>query len=146
MGNWRTVDMRGHMDPAEAADMIEYLDYDSDWSKWEIDAACLLMSKSICGLNQWVDAAGNIDAVGNLAERDFDNDDIEKALNHLVERYPSMDLTLHSGSDWESLDCSATFRVKDGVVIRMEPQVATIREISSGSMQTRLMSILMNRQ
>lgn len=142
MGNWRTVDMRGHMNPAEAADMIEYLTYEGNWPKWETDADCLLMGKSICGLNQWVDTAGKIDAVGNLAERDFDNDDIEDALNHLVERYPSLDLTLHSGSDWESLTCSATFRVKDGVVARMEPQVATIREITSESMRKRLMSML----
>lgn len=142
MGNWRTVDMRGHMDAAEAQDMIEYLSYEDDWSKWETDAACLLMGKSICGLDQWVEYDGTIDAVGNLAERDFGNDDIEKALVHLVGRYPSLELTLHSGSDWESLTCSATFHVKDGVVTRCEPEVEEIREIGGSMMQARLMSML----
>lgn len=142
MGNWRTVDMRGHMDADEAQDMIEYLSYEDDWSKWADDVACLLMGKSMCGLNRWVDMNGNIDAVGNLAERDFDNDDIEKALAHLAERYPSLELTLHSGSDWESLSCSATFRVKDGKVARCDPEVETIRVISPALMQERIMSML----
>lgn len=142
MGNWRTVDILGRMDPVEAADMVEYLTYENDWSKWDSPAACLLMGKSICGLNQWVRNDGVIDVVGNLAERDFDNDDIEDALKYLANKYPSMELTLHSGSDWESLACSATFKVKNGTVTRCEPEIAEIRDIDPGVMRARTLSIL----
>lgn len=52
MGNWRTVDMRGRMNPVAAKEMIEELTYGDDWSKWATDAACLMMNHSLCGLNQ----------------------------------------------------------------------------------------------
>lgn len=142
MGNWRTVDIRGRMNPVEAGEMIEELTYGDDWLKCDTDAECLLMGRSMCGLNQWVNNDGTIDTVGNLAERDFDNDDIEKALAFLASKYPTMELTLHSGSDWESTVCSATFHVKDGKVERCEPEVANIREISDDVMQARLMDML----
>ena len=148
MGNWRTVDLRGHMDAAEACDMIAELTYSvfrDHYSKWDTDVACLLMGNSLCGLNQWAGRDGDIDAVGNLAERDFDNDDIEKALVYLAKKYPSLDLTLHSGSDWESLECSATFVVTNGEVKRLAPQVGTIREISADYMQGNLMRMLYGR-
>lgn len=142
MGNWRTVDMRGRMNPVAAKEMIEELTYGDDWSKWATDAACLMMNHSLCGLNQWVNNDGTIDTVGNLAERDFDNDDIEKALTFLAFKYPSLEMTLHSGSDWESTVCSATFHVKDGKVQRCEPEVENIREISDEVMQSRLLGAL----
>lgn len=142
MGNWRTVDIRGHMNPVAAKEMIEELTYDDDWSKWDTDAACLMMNRSLCGLNQWVNDDGTIDVVGNLAERDFDNDDIEKALVFLAFKYPSLELTLHSGSDWESKVCSATFHVKNGKVERCTPEVANIREISDDLMLSRLIGAL----
>ena len=139
MGNWRTVDIKGYMDKIEASELRKEL---SEKTEWDSPAACLRMSKSLCGLNQWVDEDGIIDSVGNLAERDYDNDDIERALTYIVEKYPSLELTLHSGSDWESLVCSATFHVKDGIVKRSEPKVDTIREINKGLIGARLYAML----
>lgn len=126
MGNWRTVNMTGSMSAEEAADCRKILD---GWEGFETPAACFSMFKSICGINWWVKENGTIEAYGNLAERDFDNDDIETGLKFLAEKYPSMELTLHSGSDWESLTCSATFVVKNGEVQRLAPQVEELKPI-----------------
>ena len=142
MGNWRTVNITGSMDPREAKDMIDFLTYGDNWSKWDTDAAPLLINESLCGLNQWVSDNGTIDAIGNLAERDFDNGDIEKALIYLAQKYPSMKLTLHSGSNWEELQCTATFHVEGGVVRRCEPEVEMIHAIPEGQGMMRLMKIL----
>jgi len=140
MGNWRTVDMKGRMNKAEACELCRELSGDI---RWESPAACLSMGNSLCGLNKWVDEYGIIDAVGNLAERDYDNDDIEKALTYIAEKYQSLELVLHSGSDWESLACSATFRVNNGAVERGEPEVDMIREISQNLVAERLIKHLL---
>ena len=124
MGNWRTVDMQGHIAREDVDDIRSFLSKDSKCG----DAWCFTMGQSLCGLNQWVNNDGSIDVSANLYEREFDNDDIESALQILAVRYPSLDLTLHSGSDYESTVCSATFHVKDGVVTRCAPEVETIRD------------------
>lgn len=126
MGNWRTVNIKGKIDKKDVGDIVGFL---SDDAGWYSPAACLTMGLSLCGLNTWVGVDGVIDASGNLAERDFDNDDIERALVFLAEKYPSLELTLHSGSDWESLECSATFIVANGKCTRMEPQIKELQEI-----------------
>ena len=59
MGNWRTVNMTGRMDPDEAKDLIAELSDESNWTP----AECLSMSRSLCGLNQWVTDDGFIDAI-----------------------------------------------------------------------------------
>ena len=124
MGNWRTVDMKGRIAGKDVDDIRAFLSNDRDCG----DAWCFTMGHSLCGLNQWVNNDGSIDVSANLYEREFDNDDIESALQILAVRYPSLDLTLHSGSDYESTVCSATFHVKDGVVTRCAPEVETIRD------------------
>ena len=134
MGNWRTVNITGRMDPDEAKDLIAELSDESSWTP----AECLSMGHSLCGLNQWVTDDGFIDAIGNLAERDFDNDDIEKALVYLADKYHGLQLTLHSGSDWEELECTATFHVSNGRVERCEPEVKTIHGITQEQIMSRL--------
>lgn len=124
MGNWRTVDMTGHIDKNDVEDIRSFLAADSV----DHDVLCLAIDCSMCGLNNWIDDSGDIDVCGNLYERDFDNEDIEKALTVLAKRYKRLTLTLHSGSDWESRVCSATFHVQDGAVIRRAPEVESIRE------------------
>lgn len=142
MGNWRTVDMRGSISKADVQSICDEL---SDQNGWVTPAECLTMGRSICGIDQWVRPDGTIDTSGNLAERDYDNDDIERALTYLAEKYPSLELTLHSGSDWESLECSATFHVKDGVVTRCEPELSTIRGIDPSTMKERLAGFIYGR-
>ena len=126
MGNWRTVDMRGKISQKDAADIRDFLSDDGKCG----DAWCFTIGVRLFGLNDWINDDGSIDVSGNLYERDFDNDDIEKALKVLADRYPSLDLTLHSGSDWENLECSATFHVHHGEVQRCAPEVYTIRPIA----------------
>lgn len=139
MGNWRTVNMTGRMKSDEAKAVIKEL---SSGDIWDSPAACFEMTRSLAGLNQWVKEDGEINAVGNLAERDFDNDDIERGLSYLASVYPSLELTLHSGSNWESLTCSATFRVKDGRVEHCAPEVDTLQEISPDLITGRMMKFL----
>lgn len=131
MGNWRTVNISGQMNPNEARDMISLLSSDMSW---DTPAACFGMSRSLCGLNVWVDKiTGAISKSGNLAERDYENEDIEQGLKFLAEKYPSLELTLHSGSDYESLQCSATFIVSNGVVKKLEPQIKNLIPIQMTS-------------
>lgn len=123
MGNWRTVDIRGKIDENDVRSIRSYLRADS----CNYDVYCFSISKSLCGLNCWIHDDGSINVSANLSERDFDNTDIEIALRILAERYPSLELTLHSGSDYESPLCSATFHVKNGTVQRCDPEVTEIR-------------------
>lgn len=123
MGNWRTVDMVGHIDKSDVEDIRSYLFNDSN------EAWCFTIGEpSLCGLNQWINDDGTIDISANLYERDIDNDDIKHALEVLAGLYPSLSLTLHSGSDYESTICSATFHVHNGTVTMCPPEVEQIRE------------------
>lgn len=147
MGNWRTVNIKGKVNPDEAKRMIEDLTIVYNFGDEECDFeskifCCLSMSNSLCGLNQWVQPNGDIDAIGNLFERDFDNDDIENTLKMLVKLYPSLELTLHSGSDYESLECSATFHAGNGEVNRCEPEVEKIKGLDKIDIRKRFLEIL----
>lgn len=133
MGNWRTVNIKGKVNPDEARQMIKCLT-DIKYG-WENKLYCLAIHQSLCGLNQWVKTNGEIDAIGNLSKRDYDNDDIEIALKELAKRYPSLELTLHSGDDYEGLDCTATFHVSHGKVSRCEPEIEKIEDISVEQMR-----------
>jgi len=127
MGNWRTVNIEGKMNPNEAKEMISLLSKEYAWRGKPY--SCLAITEGLCGIGQWIDNSGNIYARGNLAERDYDNDDIEKALKFLAEKFPSIELVLHSGEDWESLDCSATFHVGNGTVIKCDPEIERLDPI-----------------
>lgn len=142
MGNWRTVNISGFMDANEAKEMRQLLNEDLECENWDCGLSCLRFTHSLCGLGEWVFEEGTIHGIGNLAERDFDNDDIEKELKFLASKYHSINLTLHSGSDYENLTCSATFHVKDGTVQRCEPEVRMIEKIPQSLINARLMVAL----
>lgn len=127
MGNWRTVNIIGKMSPEDAKKAINFLS--SCEAGYGSPCECLCISKSMCGLNKWINEDGTIDACGNLSERDFENEDIETALKFIANKYPSTELILHSGSDWESLICSATFHVRDGVVTMVEPEIEELQPV-----------------
>ena len=123
MGDWRTVNITGHMNPEEAKRMIEELSSESIWytAAWGFH-----IHYSLCGLNQWVKSDGKVFGAGNLAERDCEIEDIKAGLEYLVESYPSLNLILHAGGNYESEECVATFIVRNGVVEQTEPQVDKI--------------------
>ena len=146
MGNWRTVNIIGSVNTNEAKEMRKILSEDIfgddfDWSRPD-PVSCVRFVKSLAGLNEWVKESGDINAIGNLSERDYDNDDIYNALVFLAENFPSLKLTLHSGSDWEDLTCSATFEVKDGVVTKLPPKIERLQEISSDMMMGRMFQFM----
>lgn len=150
MGNWRTVNITGHIGSEEINAARELLSRTAHYDPWirddeneEMDALyCMAFGEGICGLHDWIRPDGKINAVGNLHERDFDNDDIEKALSILAKKFPTLSLTLHSGDDWESLHCTATFHVKDGECKRCPPEIEELNEISSESMMGNLWAAL----
>lgn len=136
MGNWRTVEINGRIDKANAASLRQYL-VDarlarSDDEKWDVFPLCV--GEGFAGLWDWVQPNGKIKAIGNLAERDFDNDDIEKALITIAKRFPTLVLTLHSGDDYESRKCTATFLVDNGKCVRCKPKKKKIRAITMRTM------------
>lgn len=126
MGNWRTVSIKGSMNADEAAEMIKELRSDKTWM---LPAACFHIHQSVCGLGMWINEDGNIDRVGNLAERDFDLEDIEYGLIYLAANYPSLQIMLHAGDDYEDLTCVASFEVKDGSVTRLPHQIEKLPPI-----------------
>lgn len=151
MGNWRTVNISGHIGADEIDAARELLTRAADYDSWMYGDGeneelcslfCLAFGEGLCGLRDWIRPSGTINAVGNLHERDFDNDDIEKALSILAKRFPTLELTLHSGDDWESLHCTATFHVKDGECKRCPPEIEELSEISSESIMENLWATL----
>lgn len=145
MGNWRTVNITGTMTEADAAALREYLGYtyedgDSAWARFGPLSFCR-GKPSLCGINRW--PAAKIDVIGNLAERDYDPDDVVKHLRELIRIAPSMSLVIHCGDDYESLNCIATIRVGEGLVCRMkQPEVQQVKSISDEQATVNLIQAL----
>jgi hypothetical protein len=151
MGNWRTVNISGHIGTDDIDAAREMLKRAANYDPWMYEGGeneelcslhCLAFGNGICGLHDWIRPSGNINAIGNLYERDFDNDDIEKALSVLARKFPTLVLALHSGDDWESLHCTATFHVKDGECKRCPPEIEELSKISSESMINNFLAAL----
>jgi len=126
MGDWMTVTITGHIDPAEAEAAGAYIDICGDYGKFH----CLCYyGPSLCGLGQWIPAeGGQITAVGNLSERNYGTDDIAAVLTKLVELAPSLSLKVHCGGPYESKECTATVTAHEGKVTVGPPEVETVGE------------------
>lgn len=126
MGTWRTVKLKGKIAPKDAPRAIEYLTV----RQWE-SKACndgvyyLQFGESVYGINKWINNDGSIDKTGTLYERDCDNDDLLKELIILAKEFPTLDMVLHSGSIMSD-ECTATFIIKNGFCVRVEPQIPTL--------------------
>lgn len=68
----------------------------------------------LAGLGDWV--SSQVNACGNLAERDYTVADVATVLAELVQLAPSLRLKVHCGDDWESTTCIATITVGGGGV------------------------------
>lgn len=141
MGNWRTVQVDGTCDDAEVPALARALEYSgTDFDNFH----CLAYDRdhpSLCGLQGW--AAPRIHAVGNLAERGYSVDDIEKQLRKIVATVPSLRLKVHCGGEYESKDCIATITVADGQVTRSDPEVKALAEVSTEQIHANLFAALM---
>ena len=141
MGNWRTVTIRGHIDPAEAAELrrsltIDLRDPNADWDAF----GPLTITEGLVGLGDWVSA--DIDTGGNLAERDYDVDDVADHLRKVVTIAPSAELKVHCGDEWESKTCVATITVSGGRVEVGPPEVVEVTGVPEGQAMARLLGIL----
>lgn len=124
MGNWRTVNLRGTLAPADVAAVREYITVPHDYSRFH----CLSATTGLSGLGDW--AAEEIHADGNLAERDYDPDDVAGTLRVIVALAPSLALKVHCGADHEDTTCVATVTVAAGVVSVGEPERASVAGVS----------------
>jgi hypothetical protein len=152
MGNWRTVEIVGRVSPEQAVNMIEWLkEDDADWKNIDWDnyeehpIEYLRMNRSLCGINQWVNEDGTITCQGNLSSKSPSDEDVERELNLLVEKYDTLELKLHLGGDYESDTCVATFTAKDGTVTKGDPEKETVSGASIDDMNSRMFGFLTGR-
>ena len=143
MGNWRTVNMTGTIAEAEIPALREQLSYsynpDAGWDRFG-PLSFSTDSPSLCGLNNWVRPVVN--AVGNLAERDYSPEDVRAELEKLLTIAPSMLLVVHCGGDWESDECVATIRTGEGLAVLLPPEVESVSGPGTAQMQANLMANL----
>ena len=148
MGNWRTVNIVGTMSPQDAQALRAHLGYPGYWKDVDNDPAWqrfgpLSFCKdqpSLCGVNDW--PAESMDRAGNLAERDYDPDDVADTLRELLAVAPSMELKVHCGGEYESLECVATVTVTGGVVTVGPPEVAELKAMSDEQGQLNMLRAL----
>jgi hypothetical protein len=127
-----TVNVVGTMTEDDAAKLRELLDYGDVMSDrfgevFSEPYACLSYSShspGLCGLGAW--PAAEMNACGNLAERDFTVEDVAGGLRALVHHAPSMLLKVHCGGDYESDQCVATILAGEGLVAIRPPQQPSV--------------------
>ena len=138
MGNWRRVHIQGSCDYSE----IQILKSAITYNRNTLEGFHCLVNGGICGLPNW--ASESINAVGNLAERDYDEFDIEEALLEISVKVPSLSVKVHLGNDNESNDCVNTIILNNGSVEIKDPEVSKIPEISESqmAMQQKLIFLL----
>lgn len=127
MGNWRTVYIIGkcRADEVDALRQAVCIDFHKEWDRFH----CLCYSgPSLCGLTNW--PAERINAVGNLAERDYSVEDVAASLRNLIKIAPSLDIKIHCGGDWEAKQCIATVQGAGGKVAILEPEITILPAIS----------------
>ena len=136
MGNWTTVNMIGTCDAKDLPALRDHINIGNDWDKFH----CLCNTGGLCGLGSW--PAENINATGNLAERDYDSEDIAEKLKEIVIEVPSLKLKVHVGGDYESSDCVATVNCVDGKVTIDAAEVKKLSVIPEGQITDNLMAAL----
>lgn len=155
MGNWRTVQIAGHMNPAEVDALrdalqipepptVPYSDTSPEWEVYEraVDAvgpASFTRQGSLFGLNDWV--GPTIDARGNVG-KDVSVEEIFDHLAKLVQVAPSLTVVVDVGGEWESTTCIATITVGDGVVVISDPEVSHVEGAGLGEGMERLVERL----
>ena len=146
MGNWRTVNMEGTMSAAHAAALLRLLNTGPDyrWPGWSEPYACLSFSiahPGLAGLGAW--PAERVSRCGNLAERNYDAEDVANALRALLHHAPTMLLKVHCGADYESEKCIATISVGEGLVVVGPPERETVSPAPDDQMMENFMRNLL---
>lgn len=140
MGNWTTVKMVGTCDAKEVQGLHDAVAFDiNDNDGWD-GFNCLSDSGGMCGLGNW--AGETINATGNLAERNYDANNVARVLVDLVKIAPSLDLKVHVGGDFEDKKCVATVTCKAGEVTTGDPEIESIGELDEDKIMENLMKQL----
>lgn len=137
MGNWRTVNITGTMSERNATVLREYLGYPGYWHRdrhdhpaWQHFGPLSFCRDQpfLAGIGDW--PAPAVNRAGNLAERDYDVEDVAATLRELLPLAGTMLLKVHCGGDWESLECVATISVGEGLVAIGKPEVERLQPMS----------------
>ena len=140
MGNWRTVNIIGTCSDQDLPALQKAVDVGKDWEKFH----CLCYTgPSLAGLGMW--AKTQINADGNLAERDFEVEDVASQLEKLVVIAPSLTIKVHCGDEWESPVCIATITVANGTVTVGAPEVERVDGLPEEQIELNLYKALLGR-
>jgi hypothetical protein len=129
MGNWRTVQIIGACGAADVPALKRAISVAPDYSNFHP----LLGGLGLAGLPVW--AAEAINAVGNLAERGYDVDDVANTLRDLAMQVPSLAVKVHCGGDYESRACIATVTLAAGAVSVGPAEIAELPDIPPGQIE-----------
>lgn len=134
MGNWRRVHILGTCDSTEVGALRRALTLKPDYSNFH----CLIDTGGLAGTGNW--ANRTISAVGNLAERDYDVEDVQATLEQLAAAAPSLNVIVHCGADRESATCIASVVLLHGKATIEPARVETLPEIdlSEGVIMARI--------
>ena len=147
MGNWRTVHIVGTCAEVDvlalsaAVDMNRWLialDKGDDIDRFH----CLLGGSGLMGLPNW--ASESIDAVGNLAERDYGVEVVRDTLERLARIAPSLAVVVHCGGDFENTTCTASVVLKEGKAEIHLPQVADVGSLTNEQIQRNFLKTLID--
>lgn len=136
MGNWRRVQLLGTCAADEVKPLWDRVVYDIH----DLDSldgfGPLSAGSGLCGLSKW--PAEAISAVGNMAERDYDEDSVKSCLEELAVIAPSLALIVHMGGDYEVDECVATVTLLKGQALVGPPGVEKIPPLDEDAMKGRL--------
>jgi hypothetical protein len=121
MGNWRTVRIVGTCDAEDVGALADAIAWNGDFRTLH----CLSASYGLCGIGFW--AASDINAEGNLSERDYSVEDVAVQLEKLLMVAPSLDVVVHCGGDFEHKDVIASIVVSKGEVKQGPLLIKTLR-------------------
>lgn len=133
MGNWRRVHIMGTCNKKDLESLRKALDPGKDYDNFH----CLVCG-GLAGLPNW--AEENIDVIGNLAERDYNIQDVADQLKLLGGIAPSLIVDIHCGGDYEDEKCIKTVRLhKSGKVEILSPQIDNIATINDKQIKQQLL-------
>ncbi len=145
MGDWMTVTVVGTIDPVDVGAACAFVEIGRNYDDWAGRFHCLRYTgPSLCGLGRWIPAGGGeINAVGNLSERNYGPDAVAETLTQLMAVAPSLSLKVHCGGPYEDTTCTATVTAVGGVATVGPPEVEKVGEGLERLAEGRLFGILL---
>lgn len=135
MGDWRRAKIIGTCGAEDVHAARQHVEINMrvgnavDWDRF----GALSSVGGLAGLPVW--PAEVIDAMGNLAERGYDEESVQEYLEELALIAPSLRCCVHLGKAYESSECEATIELGANGVAILPPQVEQVAEASVEQMQ-----------